>query len=101
MDKIEKKLRLAIRKTLSEMENVSESDLLVRAGVNWQEMKPKFLETVNSLVAKIDDDKYDDAEDLIGTAISMLKIWKAKIRKGKEMVDRVANVETIDEKLTD
>jgi hypothetical protein len=101
MDTEEKKLRLAIRKTLSEMENMSENDLLVRAGVNWHEMKPKFLETVNGLVSKIDDDKYDDAEDLIGRAIGMLKVWKSKIRKGKEMVDRVANVETIDEKLTD
>ena len=63
--------------------------------------RTKFLETVNALVSKIDDDKYDDAEDLIGRAASMLKVWKAKIRKGKEMVDRVANVETLDEKSAD
>lgn len=99
MNKIERNLRLLIRKALSE--NISESDLLVKAGVNWDEMKPKFLETVNSLVSKIDDDQYDDAEDLIGTATSMLKIWKAKIRKGKEMVDRIPHVETLDEKIVD
>ena len=93
----EKKLRKLIQKTLLETENMSESDLFVRAGVNWDEVKPKFLETVNDLVSKIDDDKYDNAEDLIGKAVAMLKIWKAKIHKGKEMVDRVANVETLDE----
>ena len=97
----EKKLRLAIRKSLMEMENVSESDILTRAGVNWQEMKPKFLETVNNLVSKIDDDKYNDAEDLIGRAIGMLKVWKSKMRKGVGMVDRIANVETLDEKSLD
>jgi hypothetical protein len=95
----EKNLRTIIRKSLSEMENVSESDILVRAGVNWNEVKPKFLETVNDLVSKIDDDKYSDAEDLIGKATNMLKMWKAKIRKGKEMVDRKANVETLDEEM--
>lgn len=93
----EKKIRLAIRKTLMELENVSESDILMRAGVNWDEVKPKFLETVNDLVSKIDDDKYDDAEDLIGKAVGMLKIWKAKMRKGKDMVDRVHFSETLDE----
>ncbi len=93
----EKKLRIAIRKSLMEMENVSESDILTRAGVNWQEMKPKFLKTVKCLVSKIDDDKYNDAEDLIGKAIGMLKIWKAKMKKGIGMVDRTSNTETLDE----
>lgn len=93
----EKNIRLIIRKTLSEIENVSESDILVRAGVNWDEVKPKFLETINDLVAKIDDDKYDEVERLIMQVMGMLKIWRAKIRKGKEMVDRISNVETLDE----
>jgi hypothetical protein len=96
----EKNIRLIIKKTLSEMENVSESDILVRAGVNWDEVKPKFLEKVNNLVSKIDDDKYDDAEDLIGSVTAMLKMWRAKIKKGKsDMVNKVSNTETLDEEL--
>ena len=98
----EKKIRLIIRKKLSEMENVSESDLLVRAGVNWEEVKPKFLEKINNLVSKIDDDQYNDAEDLIGNVTAMLKMWRAKIKKGKsDMVNKVSNTETLDEKIVD
>jgi hypothetical protein len=98
----ENKIRLMIRKTLSEMENVSESDILVRAGVNWDEVKPKFLEKVNNLVSKIDDDQYSDAEDLIGNVTTMLKMWKSKIKKGKsDMVSKVSNTETLDEKTVD
>ena len=97
----EKNLRLIIRKMLSEMENVSESDILIRAGVNWDEVKPKFLEKINDLVSKIDDDQYDDAEDLIGNVTNMLKVWKSKIHKGKEsdMVKKTAYSETLDEEL--
>ena len=82
------------------MENVFESDILVRAGVNWDEVKPKFLEKINDLVSKIDDDQYDDAEDLIGGVTNMLKVWKAKIHKGKksDMVDKPSYSETLDEK---
>jgi len=98
MENPEKDLRKLIRKTLQEMNDISESDLLVRAGVNWDEVKPKFLEKVNNLVAKIDDDQYDDAEDLIGSVSAMLKMWRAKIKKGKnDMVDKVPYSETLDE----
>lgn len=97
----EKQIRLLIRKQLSEMYDISESDILVRAGVDWDEVKPKFLEKINDLVSKIDDDKYDDAEDLIGNVTNMLKVWKAKIHKGKQtdMVDKKSYSETLDEKL--
>ena len=37
MSNKENDIRLLIRKTLSEMDNVSESDILVKAGVNWDE----------------------------------------------------------------
>lgn len=95
----EKQIRLLIRKQLSEMYDISESDILVRAGVDWDEVKPKFLEKINDLVSKIDDDKYDDAEDLIGNVTNMLKVWKAKIHKGKQtdMVDKKSYSETLDE----
>jgi len=98
MENPEKDLRKLIRKTLQEMNDISESDLLVRAGVNWDEAKPKFLEKVNNLISKIDDDQYDDAEDLIGSVSAMLKMWRAKIKKGKnDMVDKVSYSETLDE----
>ncbi len=94
----EKNIRLIIRKTLSEIDNVSESDILVKAGVDWEEVKPKFLEKINDLVSKIDDDQYDDAEDLIGNVTAMLKMWRHKIKKGKtDIVDKVSNTETLDE----
>jgi hypothetical protein len=96
----EKNIRLIIRKTLSEIDNVSESDILVKAGVDWEEVKPKFLEKINDLVSKIDDDQYDDAEDLIGNVTAMLKMWRHKIKKGKtDMVDKTYNTETLDETL--
>ena len=96
MESSEKDLRKLIRKTLQEI-NISENDLLIRAGVDWDEVKPKFLEKVNNLVAKIDDDQYSDAEDLIGSTMTMLKMWKSKINKGKEMVNKSQNAETLDE----
>jgi len=102
MENPEKDLRKLIRKTLQEMNDISESDLLVRAGVNWDEAKPKFLEKVNNLISKIDDDQYDDAEDLIGSVSAMLKMWRAKIKKGKnDMVDKVSYSETLDEENND
>ena len=98
MENPEKDLRKLIRKTLQEMNDISESDLLVRAGVNWDEAKPKFLEKINNLVSKIDDDQYDDADNLIGSVTAMLKMWRAKIKKGKnDMVDKVSYSETLDE----
>ena len=100
MSNKENDIRLLIRKTLSEMDNVSESDILVKAGVNWDEVKPKFLEKINTLISKIDDDQYDDAEDLIGNVTAMLKMWRHKIKKGKtDMVDKSYNTETLDEEL--
>lgn len=101
MDKNEKKIRSLIKKSLEEMYNVSESDLLVRAGVDWDEVKPKFLEKVNTLISKIDDDQYDDADDLIGSVITALRFWRHKIRKGQDngMVSKDSNVATIDEEL--
>ena len=102
MENPEKDLRKLIRKTLQEMNDISESDLLVRAGVNWDEAKPKFLEKINNLVAKIDDDQYDDADNLIGSVTAMLKMWRAKIKKGKnDMVDKVSYSETLDEEQLD
>ena len=96
----EKKIRAIIQKTLMETEGISESDLLVKAGVNWDEVKPKFLEKVNELISKIDDDEYDDADALIGKVSSMLKIWRAKIRKGKDdMVNKSSYEATLDEEL--
>lgn len=102
MEENEKKLRLAIRKMMAEMHNVSENDLLVRAGVNWSEAKPNFLEKVNDLISKIDDDQYDDADDLIGSVITSLRIWRSKIKKGKnDIVNKSHPSETIDEELNE
>lgn len=99
----EKKLRGIIQRMLAETNNVSENEMMVRAGVNWDEVKPEFLEKINDLVSKIDDDKYEDAEDLIGKVTNMLKVWKAKIHKGKkaEMVDKASYSETLDEELNE
>jgi len=93
----EKNIRLLVRRIMSEMENVNESDLLVAAGLDWNRVKPELLNTVKTLIQKIDDDKYSDAEDLIGKAIVMLRIWRHKIHKGKGMVHKTANAVTIDE----
>ena len=103
MDENEKKIRSLIKKSLEEMYNVSESDLLVRAGVNWDEVKPKFLEKINTLISKIDDDQYDDADDLIGSVITALRFWRHKIRKGQDngIVSKDLNVATIDEELNE
>lgn len=99
MQNQEKTLRKLIRKNLQEMEEISESDLLVRAGVNWDEAKSQFLTKINSLISKIDDDQYDDADDLIGSVSVMLRIWRAKIKKGQsDIVNKSVNVTTLDEK---
>jgi len=99
MENQEKILRKIIRKNLQEMNDISESDLLVRAGVDWDEAKPEFLEKVNNLISKIDDDQYDDADDLIGSVITALRFWRHKIRKGQDngIVNRTLDVATLDE----
>ena len=89
----EKNLRAFIRKQIAEANSITESDLM---GDAWLKMKPRFLETVNSLIQKIDDDNYDDAEDLIGQSIAMLKMWKHRLRSGG-LVKKVAFNETLDE----
>jgi len=97
MENKEKQLRTLVRNIMSEMDNVNEHDLIMRAGLDWNRVKSEFANNVNSLIQKIDDDQYDDAEDLIGKAIVMLKMWKHKIKKGKEMVNREPHSITLDE----
>jgi hypothetical protein len=74
MDKIKENLiRELIKKTIAET--------LIKKSISWEEQKPKFKETITSLISKIDDNSYEDAEDLLGSAISMLQSWKSKINK--------------------
>lgn len=63
-------------------EEVNESDLITKnTKESWEEMKQDFKAKNKSLLQHIDDDNYDNADDLIDDVISMLKKWKRKINK--------------------
>lgn len=94
----EKSLRAFIRKQIAEANSLSENDLM---GDAWSKMKPRFLETVNSLIQNIDDDNYDDADDLIGQSIAMLKMWKHRLRSGGMVKKPVYNETLGEEKLNE
>ena len=97
MEKNSNDIRKMVRKAMLETHELSESDLLATAGLDWDRVKPQLLNTVNSIVQNIDTDDYSQADKLIGSAMAMLKIWTAKIHKGQGIVNREPYNFTLDE----
>ena len=78
----EQKIREFIRKSISEMSELDESDLIAKDQGQWERMKGDFKSNVVTLIQNIEDDQYEDAKDTIGETIAMLKFWRGKIKKG-------------------
>lgn len=97
MEKNDSNIRKIIRKAIFESQTLGESDLLAKAGVNWEVVKPKFLATVQAIVDNIDTDDYEKAEKLIISARAMLKMWRDKIHKGQGIVNKEPLQFTLDE----
>ncbi len=63
-------------------EEVNESDLITKnTKETWQEIKKEFKRKNEILLKHIDDDNYDNADNLIDEVIEMLKNWKKRINK--------------------
>ena len=68
-----------IRETFQE---VNESDLITKdTKETWEEIKKEFKRKNETLLNHIDDDNYDNADNLIDEVIEMLKDWKKRINK--------------------
>lgn len=68
-----------IRETFQE---VNESDLITKdTKETWGEIKKEFKRKNETLLNHIDDDNYDNADNLIDEVIEMLKGWKKRINK--------------------
>lgn len=97
MEKNDSNIRKIVRKAMFEGQDLTESDLLAKQGINWDEVKQKLLASVNSIITNIDTDDYKQAEQLIGNTIGMLKFWRAKIHKGQDMVNKTQHEFTLEE----
>lgn len=74
-----------VRRAFSEEFDINESDLITRKGdKTWSEHKKEFKENVSKLIQNIEDDKYLDAENVIGDTIAILNDWKKRIREGRK-----------------
>jgi PHP family Zn ribbon phosphoesterase len=61
---------------------VNESDLITKnTKETWEDIKKEFKRKNEILLKHIDDDNYDNADNLIDEVIEMLKDWKKKISK--------------------
>jgi flagellar motor switch protein FliG len=68
-----------IRETFQE---VNESDLITKdTKETWEEIKKEFKRKNETLLNHIDDDNYDNADNLIDEVIDILKDWKKRINK--------------------
>lgn len=97
MEKNTSDIRKIVRKAMLEMQDLSESDLLAKAGVDWSEVKAKLINTINNIINDIDTDDYQEADKMMGNAIGILKFYRAKIQKGRDMVNRVPQHWTLEE----
>jgi hypothetical protein len=87
MEFAEEKIRSIVREVLSK---IDESDLIAKKGSkSWSEHKKDFKEKVGELIDKIEDDKYEDAHNLIDDTIEILKTWKKRIKSGLDSKDNV------------
>ena len=77
------KLKEFIKKSIKEVNNIKESDLISTPN-EWEKMKTRFSTNVINLIQNIEDDEYEDASNVIGETIGMLKFWKGKIKLGLE-----------------
>lgn len=75
-----KELAEVIKEVILEME-LQESDIIAKEKSQWNEMKEKFKKNIKSLISKIEDDNYEDAEGEIDSAIKTLRFWKKRIEK--------------------
>jgi hypothetical protein len=83
----EEEIREIVREALSNME---ESDLITKKGSkSWSDHKEEFKNNVDSLLDNIQNDEYEDAEDVIGKTIDILKDWKKRISSGLKSKDSV------------
>lgn len=83
----EEEIREIVREALSNME---ESDLITKKGSkSWSDHKEEFKNNVDSLLGNIQNDEYEDAEDVIGKTIDILKGWKKRISSGLKSKDSV------------
>jgi PHP family Zn ribbon phosphoesterase len=63
-------------------QEVNESDLITKnTKETWEEIKKEFKRKNEILLQHIDDDNYDNADNLIDEVIDMLKDWKKRINK--------------------
>jgi flagellar motor switch protein FliG len=63
-------------------QEVNESDLITKdTKETWEEIKKEFKRKNETLLNHIDDDNYDNADNLIDEVIEMLKGWKKRINK--------------------
>jgi PHP family Zn ribbon phosphoesterase len=63
-------------------QDVNESDLITKnTKETWEEIKKEFKRKNEILLKHIDDDNYDNADNLIDEVIDMLKDWKKRINK--------------------
>lgn len=97
MEKNNSNVRKIVRKAIFEGQDLTESDLLAKAGLDWVEVKKKLANTINNIINDIDTDNYKEADRLMGNAIGMLKFYRAKIQKGRDVVNRVQPQWTLDE----
>ena len=73
-----------IKKIVREsFQEIKESDLIAKKGnKTWAEHKKEFKDNIEELLIHIEDDKYEDAENVIGKTINILKDWKKRIKEG-------------------
>jgi hypothetical protein len=84
MEFTQEEIRKTIREALTSMQ---ESDLVARKGdKSWSSQKKEFKEIISDLLNHIEDDKYEDAHDLIGDAVEILNTWKKRIKEGSGKV---------------
>ena len=87
MDITEDKIRNIVREVLS---TIDESDLIAKKGTkDWSEHKSDFKKKIGELIGKIEDDKYEDAHNIIDDTIEILKTWKGRIKSGLKSKDSV------------
>lgn len=77
------KLQNFIKKTLYEIGQIKESDLIATKD-DWFDMKTRFKNNVITLIQNIENDDYEDAKKVIGDTIGILRFWKGKIQQGFE-----------------
>jgi hypothetical protein len=61
--------------------NIGESDLIAKSTSDWEQVKADFKQTINGLLKDIEDDNYDNANNQIDKAVTMLNKWKTRIEK--------------------